>query len=49
MIVNDVLDKLLNLQEQGKGSYTVIIPRGLVDNEVSRVDVRDEEKKINII
>ena len=49
MTVNDMIDKLLNLQEQGKGSYTVIIPRGLVDNEASQVDVRDEEKKVSII
>ena len=49
MTVNDMLNQLTKLQKQGKGLYTVIIPRGLIDMEISRIDVRDDEKKVDII
>lgn len=49
MTVNDMIAKLLDLQKQSKGLYTIIIPRGLVDEEASRLDVRDDEKKVGIV
>lgn len=49
MTVNDINQITHDLQQEGKGDYTVVVPRGLIDNEVSRVDVRDDEKKVNIL
>ena len=49
MTVNDVLNKLSELQKQGKGSYAVILPRGLIDYEASRVEARTDEEKVDII